>query len=271
MKVSGYFWWVAACVAAVVAGLLTYSLLRPAVAVVTAPAVATRSVVIAAVNIPLRRSITAADLAQRELPENLIPAGAAISLEQVVGKMSTVDLFANQPILSQQLVTPDVVTQQVALSIPRGKMLVAVPTQSRLISNYLVRPGDRIDILATVKLEPAGQPDSAPVPETMVLLQDLEVHAIILPVSPVANDQLAHLTDPALQHEQGGVFHTTDESGQSLLLAVNVQDALTVRHVLDIDGLLDLALRAPDDDSAFDSVAVDQHYLAQRYKIDLLR
>jgi hypothetical protein len=74
-----------------------------------------------------------------------------------------------------------------------------------------------------------------------------------------------------VQQEQGGVFHTADENGQSLLLALDVQDALTVRHVLDIDGLLDLALRASDDDSAFDSEAVDQFYLAQRYKINLNR
>lgn len=271
MKVSGYFWWVAACVSAVMAGLLTYSLLRPAASVATAPAVTTRSVVVAAVNIPLRRSITSADVALRDLPENMIPAGAAVSLEQVVGKMSTVDLFANEPVLSQQMVTPDVVTQQVALSIPRGKILMAVPTQSRLIRNDLVRPGDRIDLLATVQLEPVGQQGGNPRAETVVLLQDLQVHAIILPLAPVTNNEITSPTDPAIQQEQGGVFHTADENGQSLLLALDVQDALTVRHVLDIDGLLDLALRAPDDDSAFDSEAVDQFYLAQRYKLNLNR
>lgn len=271
MKVGGYFWWVAACVSAIVAGLLTYSLLRPTVSLATAPAVATRSVVIAAVNIPLRRSITAEDLALRELPETMVPAGAAVSLEQVVGKMSTVNLFANEPILSQQMVTPDVVTQQVALSIPHGKILMAVPTHSSLISNSLVRPGDRIDLLATVQLEPVGQQGGAPLAETVVLLQDLEVHAIILPVLLDAKDQLPNQIDPTVQQEQGGVFHTADENGQSLLLAIDVQDALTVRHVLDIDGLLDLALRAPDDESTADSVVVDQSYLVDRYKINLNR
>ena len=271
MKVSGYFWWIGATVSALLAGLLTYSLLRPVVTTATAPTAATRSVVIAAVNIPLRRSITMADLALREVPENMIPAGAAVSLEQAIGKMSTVDLFANEPILSQQLVTPDVVTQQVALSIPPGKILMAVPTRSGLISNSLIRPGDRIDLLATFELAAVGQQGGSPLAETVVLLQDLEVHAIILPTLLTTNDQMANPTDPTMQQEQGGIFHTADENGQSLLLAIDVQDALTVRHVLDINGLLDIALRAPDDDSAFDSVAVDQSYLAQRYKIDLNR
>ena len=195
MKVSGYFWWIGATVSALLAGLLTYSLLRPVVTTATtAPTAATRSVVIAAVNIPLRRSITMADLALRELPENMIPAGTAVSLEQAVGKMSTVDLFANEPILSQQLVTPDVVTQQVALSIPGGKILMAVPTQSGLISNALIRPGDRIDLLATFELAAVGQQGGSSQAETVVLLQNLEVHAIILPTLVTTNDLTTYPT-----------------------------------------------------------------------------
>jgi hypothetical protein len=64
--------------------------------------------------------------------------------EQVVGKMATGDLFANEPLLTQNLVTPDVVTQQVALSVPQGKNVVSVPTASNLISNRLVRPGVQV-------------------------------------------------------------------------------------------------------------------------------
>src|SRR5690606_9901962 len=93
------------------------------------------------------------DLTTRHLPVDSVPVGAAITLDQVVGKMSSVDLFANEPILTQQLVTPDVVTQQVALSVPDGKIVLAVPTQSKLISNRLIRPGDFIDLMATFEVE----------------------------------------------------------------------------------------------------------------------
>ena len=56
-----------------------------------------------------------------------------------------------------------------------------------------------------------------------------------------------------------------------MLLALDTQDALTVRHILDDGGLLDLAVRGPEDDSVADTVVVDQYYLAERYQIELSR
>jgi hypothetical protein len=46
---------------------------------------------------------------------------------------------------------------------------------------------------------------------------------------------------------------------------------LTIRHILDVGGSLDLAVRAPTDDSVVDIKPVDQFYLAERYGIDLNR
>ncbi len=142
MKLSGLLWWIGAFGSAALAGLLTFGLLKPiAPNAAATPTLVTRSVVVAGVDIPFRRSISAAELVIRELPIESVPEGAAVSIDQVEGKMATVDLFANAPILVQQLVTPDIVTQQVSLSIVRGKVVLAVPTQSKLISNHLIRPG----------------------------------------------------------------------------------------------------------------------------------
>ena len=55
------------------------------------------------------------------------------------------------------------------------------------------------------------------------------------------------------------------------MLAVDPQDALTIRHILDVGGQLDLALRGPGDDSTVEVQPVDQFYLADRYNIDLVR
>ena len=70
---------------------------------------------------------------------------------------------------------------------------------------------------------------------------------------------------------EGGVFRTSDSEGQSILLAIDTQDALAIRHILDVGGELDLAVRAPGDDTIADVVAVDQFYLADRYNIELVR
>ncbi len=225
----------------------------------------TVAVIIAAQDIPFRRSISAEDLTTRNLPADSVPTGAAITMDQVIGKMSTVDLFANEPILTQQLVTPDVVTQQVALSVPEGEIVLAVPTQSKLISNRLVRPGDFIDLLATFEVEVTRGGQKSPMPETISMLQGLEIHAIILPATSVEEGA------QALSESEGGIFRTTDTAGQSVLISVKPQDALAVRHVLDVGGLLDLGLRPRGDETLSETEVVDQFYLADRFNIDLNR
>ena len=262
MKSGGLLWWLGALIFAGLAGILTFSLLQQ-----KAPSAGknlnTRPVVVAMVDIPFRRSISESEVAIREMPVDSIPEGAATTLDQVVGKMSSVDLFANAPLLIQQMVTPDIVTQQVALSVPKGKIVMAVPTQSKLIANRLIRPGDQIDVMATFELEVMREQGGGPMPESVGLLQNLEVHAIILPI-----DQSA---DTVTKNPEGGVFHTVDKEGQSILLAVDPQDALTIRHILDVGGELDLALRGPADDTITNVEPVDQFYLADRYHIDLVR
>ncbi|RIK37831.1 MAG: Flp pilus assembly protein CpaB [Chloroflexi bacterium] len=265
MRLNSIFWWSSSVLLAALAGLLTYGLLNRAAPVVQAVVAETRTVVVATTHIPFRRSISVDEVALREVPVEAAPEGAAISLEQVVGKMATIDLYANQPVLVQHLATPDVVTQQVALSVPRGKIVMVVPTQSQLISNRLLRAGDHIDLLATFDIEVSRQQGSGPLATSIALLQNLEVHAIILPVTAPPE------SGSSLPVEEGGVFRTLDERAQSILLALDPQDALTIRHLLTVGSVLDLALRAPDDETVLTPEVVDQYYLAHRYKIDLVR
>lgn len=265
MKNNGFIWWIGALIFAGLAGVLTLGLLRQNVSG-SEGNVNTRPVVVAVVDVPFRRSIGEGEVAIRDLPIDSIPEGAATTLDQVIGKMSTVDIFTNEPFLVQQLVTPEIVTQQVALTVPKGKIVAAVPTTSRLVSNRLVRPGDHIDLLATFEVEVMREQGGGPLPTSVGLLQDLEVYAIILPVANI--DESA---DALNGRSEGGVFRTPDAEGQSILLAIDTQDALAVRHILDVGGELDLAVRAPGDDTIANVVAVDQFYLAERYNIELVR
>ena len=271
MRLSGMLWWIGAFVFAAVAGLLTYGVLTTKASGLTEAKVAqnTRPVVVAAADIPFRRSIGETELVIVNLPADSVPEGAAKEINQVVGKMSTVDLHAKEPILLDQLVTPDIVTQQVALSVPKGKIVMAVPTDSKLIANRLMRPGDHIDMMATFNVEVVRNQGKGPMAESISMLQNLEVHAIILPVKVDKTTQKDSTSNQPAQ--EGGVFQTPDERGQSVLLALEPQDALTIRHILDVGGKLDLALRAPGDDGTKESVAVDQFYLAKRYQINLDR
>lgn len=267
---SGLIWWLSALVLAGVAGVLTFRLLTTAspIPIMASERTDTQLVVVAATDLPFRRSITEEDLVVRKFPAESIPAGAALSIEQVVGKMSTVDIFAGEPVIIEQLVTPSIVTSQLALSIPDSKTVMAVPTGSELIANRLVRPGDRIDLLGTFEMDMGVGESAGRMLESVALLQDLEVHAIILPVKADDHNPLKDDSDEGAGQSESGVFRTLNQLGQSVLLAVDLQDAMVVRHVLDSDGIVDLVLRAPSDDGLTETVPVDQNYLADRYHIN---
>lgn len=267
---SGLIWWLSALILAGLAGVLTFRLLTTAspMALNAAEHTETQLVVVAASDIPFRRSITEEDLVVRKFPVESVPEGAALSVEQVIGKMSTVDLFAGEPVIIQQLVTPGIVTSQLALSIPDSKTVMAVPTGSELIGNRLVRPGDQIDLLGTFEMNMNAGNSPASMLESVALLQGLEVHAIILPVKVDDRNPVSTKSSEEPQDDESGVFRTFNQLGQSVLLAVDVQDALVIRHVLDAGGTVDLVLRAPEDDSLTETVPVDQNYLADRYRIN---
>ena len=267
MKRTSTIWWIAAVVLALLAGLVTYQTLASAMPASSAEGslAETRPVVVAAADIPIRRSISVEELSLDQLPANSVPEGAAASFDQVVGKMASQTVFAGQPVLMQGLVTPDIVTKELALSVPEGKVVMAVPIRSMLLSNRLVRPGDHIDLIGSFEITIAAGENGTGTdqrPESIAALYDLEVHAIILPSVAGAVGEAAKGEQP-----EPGTFASANADEQAVLLAIDVQDALVLRHILDFGGTLDLVLRAPADETLATTVPVDSNYLMDRYQI----
>ncbi len=263
MKNRDIFWWLLAITAALIAGIMTFTAIKNRDQLDNEQS-ALQTVVVAVTNIPMRRTIDLLELTTRMVPADAIPAGAATSLEQVVGQMSTVEVFPNQPLVLTQLMTPDQVTRQIALTIPDGKNVTSVPTTSQLVRNRLIRPGDRVDLLATIDIDVKREMGNKPLATSVVLLENVEVYAVILPSESLS------ASGTFTTSQSSGVFRTSNAMGQSVLFALSQQDAIAIRHVQDIDGKLDLTLRA-DSNLTPAVVPVDQYYLAERYGIAMAR
>jgi hypothetical protein len=119
-------------------------------------------------------------------------------------------------------------------------------------------------MMATFEVEVQKNGTKVADPKTVAVLEGLEIHAIILPGTSVEEGAKG-----TVDSNEGGVFRTADEGGQSVLLAVDLQDAMTIRHILDVGGMIDLALRPAGDESVPVTEVVDERYLADRYNIDL--
>ena len=166
--------------------------------------------------------------------------------------------------------------QSVGDTVPAGPAVANIQQISNALEEWIDEPativlyddGDQQNgyQICGFEIEVMRDQGGGPMPESVGLLQNLEVHAIILPVATV--DESAEAVNG---NSEGGVFRTSDDKGQSVLLAVDPQDALTIRHILDVGGELDLALRGPDDETIAGVEPVDQFYLADRYNIELVR
>lgn len=251
----------------------------------------TQTVIVAAKEIPLRRSIVESDLTIQDVSLDVLPEGAATSMDQVVGMMATSNIFSGETILTQQLAVAGAIIQQIALTIPDNKVLVPIPIQSQLLSVGLVRPGDRVDLFGTFVAEEVlnATLEEANInlllaenaAETIAVLRDLEVHAIIIEPSVAVNlDESSTDADESndesdeesnAEPDQGGVFKTKQLGEQSILVALERQDSVVVKHLLDTEGLLDIALRSPNNTELAEVTNVDIFYLADRYGIELVR
>ena len=206
--------------------------------------------VVAARDIPLGVTVTAAMVTTQKI---LVPdreVGALGNTSQAIGKVARATVTKGQ-----QLTTAVFLSQSSPTSIEclAGFTCVAIQVDQVSGVGTLIRTGDYVDLVAQISptfpinyfIDPGTeQPLSAIVDPTSVkvLMQGLQVVATLLPPPPAAEAAVAGAPTPA--PESGG----TSLNGQQeiVILAVTPQQ-LEVIKFAQVDGSITLALRSPKD------------------------
>jgi pilus assembly protein CpaB len=137
-----------------------------------------RSVVTAARDVEVGTVVRSADVMVQAMPAAFLPEGAVTATDDVVGRTVRVPLFRGSPVVVGQL-APDGLEGLAAL-LPDGGRAVAVPTGPASVA---LRPGDRVDVLATFDPPPAGEEPTFPVAEA-ALVVDVGPEAVAVAVAP---------------------------------------------------------------------------------------
>ncbi len=250
----GCIWLAAGGVVALLAAAVAFVTLNQATNRVPEGSSSGRTVpaVVAVQAIPARTVLDAAMLEVREVPAVTAPTEAISQIDDVLGKITLVDLVAAEVILTSRLVDPTLLASdgRMALVMAEGEVLMAFPTNDLMSSVGVLKAGDRVDLLFSLDFptnrmsgEDSGGQDE---PATFNLLQNLAIAAIVS--QPV-----------------------TDEGAQAapraILLTVSPQDALTLKYVKDAGGIMDIVLRAPGDEQLVETDPVDIDYMINRFKI----
>src|SRR5438128_9520968 len=122
----------------------------------------TARVVIATADIPPRTEIAASMVNVTTVPDDLVQAGAATKIEDVVGKFSP-DAITKGAVINTQKIGPVAVKNAPSFRIEKGKVMYVMPvsfagSQFSLATVNALRSGDRVDLLYTTINAPQRLP-----------------------------------------------------------------------------------------------------------------
>ncbi len=238
----------------------------------------TARVVIATGDIPARSEIAASMVNVRTVPDELVQAGAATKVEDVVGKFSP-DAIAKGSVINTQKIGPVAVKNAPSFRIEKGKVMYVMPvsfagSQFSIAQVNALRAGDRVDLLYTTINAPQGltpeqrdQVRSNPIPylQTRIMLQDLRIQEI---GSYAPDGSLVPATgDP---NAKGAAPSITNAN---IIFIVQPEESLVLKWLKDAatyykDSNIEMVLRSPaDDQQADNNLVVNFNYMAQKYNL----
>lgn len=265
-RTRGFLWLLAGLIVALLAGVVGFMTLSGATAQRSgagggAPEAA---VVVAAQAVPVRSLLKPSDVMLRTIPVNAIPEGALRDVSEAIGKVNLAELYPGEVLLRQRLADPNAKSGdgRVALALSDDQVLIAYPANDLLSRSGVLKPGDRVDLLFSVRVDPnrllaaagarpgvvsgvGGGGDKEVT--TFDALQNVAISAVVGVV-------------PGGDKAQAGL-------PQVLMLTVSPQDALVLKYLKDIDSLFDIALRAPGNDRPWETDPVDMDYVIRRYQL----
>lgn len=228
-------------------------------------------VVSVAKDIPENTIISPEMLAVKAFPAEFAPAGAVATVEETTGKYAAAKLFRDTILLRTQL-SGTKRARDVSSNLPPGKVAFWLPLPGLIVSAGGVKPGDRIDVLLTVKMGGSSSPDptgnggggGGNFFSTQTTLQNVEVFAVGSTEQAIASGAEPGSTSAA----QAANNKTASGSGDkgAIVLLVDHQDAVILKFVKDVDGIVDLVLRSADDAQIVRTDGMSNDTLLDRFR-----
>lgn len=135
--------------ALLIAGAATFGAYKMLEARSNAGKVVSRSVVLAAKDIPEGTLIDRVALTSAVWPANMIPAGAYESIDSVAGRVARVNVFTGETIVPGRL-APTGTGPGLELKIPPGQRAMSVRINDVAGISGLLQPNSRVDVMVTI-------------------------------------------------------------------------------------------------------------------------
>lgn len=249
----------------------------------------TVQVVVTTHDIAIREQLKDEDLTVLEVPVELAPFNAVSNLDEALGKITKIPLVSGEMVFEHHLVDPTNIQRDFAFVLDDDQVLMAFPSTDLMSKVNVLQPGDLVDIL--VSLEQPVLPGEAGVTDnpnveaekeevlfTFNALQRIEITAIVVEIIPqTSRSRSASATSSTSSLDEEATPQPTptpqpsEIKAQAILLALDLQDALVLKHLKDAGGVVDIVLRAPTSTRIFELSPVTSDYLRDRYELVIER
>lgn len=242
----------------------------------------TVSVVVTTHDIPVRSVLQPEDVVAIDVPVQLAPLEALGDPAAAIGKITMIPLVTGETVAAHHLAEPTNYTHDLAFVIGDDQVLMAFPAGDLMSRLNILQPGDVVDIL--VSMESPALPDPTTGAEggsaffTFDAMQQLTISAVV--VNVVQGSRSGSTASSAVRVSEGEVQvqpqptptpQPSDTQPQALLLALDPQDALVLKHIKDVGGVIDIVLRAPTANVRFELSPVMAEYLRDRFELVISR
>jgi pilus assembly protein CpaB len=243
----------------------------------------TVSVVVTTHDIPVRALLRVEDLAVIEVPVLLAPREALSDPAAAVGKITMIPMATGETISRHHLADPTNYAHDLAFVIDDDQVLMAFPAGDLMSKLNVLQAGDVVDIFASLQsplLPGPGSTDDegGSALFTFDAMQQVEISAVVVQVLRSRGTETSSSTavrvgeeEVEIQARPTATPQPADLQPQGLLLALDPQDALVLKYIKDVGGVIDIVLRAPTATVHFELSPVMADYLRDRFELVISR
>jgi Flp pilus assembly protein CpaB len=268
----------------VLAGLLVMNLLiKQAFQPVTPPTAtpeAKVTIYVANGDLDIGTLISADNLRPLEIPLGIAPRNAVTDPALVLDRILKAPLVDGQMILLSNLADPTNIQHDIAFELDRNKVLLAFPASDLMSSLSILQRGDVIDIFVSMNVSVEIRDTNTilnnepPRVESRLFtfdaLQKVQITALVVEVTQ-QGEQAQTVSVAASTPAPTAVPPPSAIKIKSLLLALDPQDAILLKHLKDAGATFDYVLRSPTSDQFFEVQPVMPEYLRDRYQLEIIQ
>jgi len=244
----------------------------------------TVSVAVTTHDIPIRSLLQPADVMLMDVPVQLAPLEAVSDIEAAVGRITMIPLVTGETIAAHHLADPTNYVQDLAFVIDDDQVLMAFPATDLMSQLNILQPGDVVDLFVSMSAPALSAPGGSAEDErtsaffTFNAMQQVSLTAVVIDVIPGRRSGAASSSavsvsggEVDIQPLPTATPQPSDVEPEAFLLALDPQDALVLKHIIDSGGIIDIVLRAPTATVRFELSPVMADYLRDRFELVITR